>query len=122
MNIQAGAPVALKRAVTALVDNALAHATSRVDVHVVVWGGQAEIQVSDDGPGIADEMMPRLFERFSSARTRGGSDQTRHYGLGLALVSEIARSHGGEVVAHNADRPGQGAVLSLLLPISPATR
>ena len=122
VNIQAGAPVALKRAVTALVDNALAHATSRVDVRVVVWGDQAEIQVSDDGPGIADEMMPRLFERFSSHRTRGGSDQTRHYGLGLALVSEIARSHGGEVVAHNADRPGQGAVLCLLLPISPATR
>ena len=122
VNIQAGAPVALKRAVTALVDNALAHATSRVDVHVAVWGGQAEIQVSDDGPGIADEMMPRLFERFSSHRTRGGSDQTRHYGLGLALVSEIARSHGGEVMAHNAARPGHGAVLCLLLPISPATR
>jgi signal transduction histidine kinase len=66
--------------------------------------------------------MPRLFQRFSSARTPGGSDQTRHYGLGLALVSEIARSHGGEVMAHNAAGPGQGAVLSLLLPISPAPR
>ena len=116
--IEAGAPVALRRAVTALVDNALAHATSRVDVHVVVRGRQVEIRVSDDGPGIAEEMMPRLFERFSSARTRGGPDQPRHYGLGLALVSEIARSHGGEVTAQNVAQPGQGAALTLLLPIS----
>jgi signal transduction histidine kinase len=118
VNIQAGAPVALKRAVTALVDNALAHAASCVEVCVEVRGNQVAIRVSDDGPGIADEMMPRLFERFSSARTRGGSDQVRHYGLGLALVSEIARSHGGDVTASNVARPGRGAVLSLLLPIS----
>ena len=118
VTIEAGAPIPLRRAVTALVDNALAHATSRVDVQVVVAGGQVEIRVSDDGPGIGEEMMPRMFERFSSARTRGDLDQPRHYGLGLALVSEIARSHGGEVTAQNVARPGQGAVLTLLLPIS----
>ena len=112
VNIQAGAPVALKRAVTALVDNALAHATSRVEVHVVVRGRQAEIQVSDDGPGIAEEMMPRLFERFSSARARGGSDQAAALRTGPGpgqrdRPQSWRRSHGPQ---RGSARTGSGAV------------
>jgi signal transduction histidine kinase len=134
-----GAPVALRRALTALVDNAIRHATRAVLVTVGTRGGRAVVEVSDDGPGIADEILPRLFERYESAAPEaggiddGGSAGTtsdngrRRYGLGLALVSEVAARHGGEVSAYNGSRSAgaggatgpTGATLELTLPVAP---
>jgi signal transduction histidine kinase len=57
-------------------------------------------------------MLPRLFDRFASAAEPTG--QRRRYGLGLALVSEIADRHGGAVSAQN--RVDGGATLRLTLP------
>lgn len=108
-----GAPVALRRAVTALTDNAVQHARHTVSVTVGVRGNTAVLEVADDGPGIAPDVAARLFERFTSTgHTR--PDGTRSYGLGLALVSEIAARHSGQVTADN--RPGSGATLRLILP------
>ena len=113
--LAAGAPAALTRAVTALIDNALGHAEQDVRVTLAQRGSQLAIDVADDGPGIADATLPRLFDRFSSDRDQT-SDPVRHYGLGLALVSEIAVRHGGTVNATNRRPPDRGAVLTLLLP------
>lgn len=77
--------------------------------------------MSDDGPGIAADVLPRMFERF--AGERGGQNEAdghRHYGLGLALVSEIASRHRGTVRAENRASPSHGAVLTLTLPADPA--
>lgn len=113
--LSAGAPMALKRAVTALIDNALTHAEHQVEVSLEPRGAQVAITVSDDGPGISDTTLPRMFHRFSSDRDSPDA-AARHYGLGLSLVSEIALRHGGTVSAENRAAPHHGAVLTLLLP------
>lgn len=84
-SLNAGAPIALRRAVTALIDNALSHADRRVEVSLEPHGTQFAITVSDDGPGISDTILPRLFQRFSSNRD-AATGTTRHNGLGLSLV------------------------------------
>ena len=113
----AGAATALRRAVTALVDNALEHAATRVEVGVAARSGTAVVTVADDGPGIAEAVRPRIFERFTSDREAGAPSSRRHYGIGLALVADVAASHDGSVSA--VDRPdgGSGAVLTLTLPV-----
>ena len=117
-------PGAIRRAVTALVDNAIRHAHSEVSVTVAVRSNRAVIEVSDDGPGIDDEILPRLFDRFESsgsaapATPEGPSEGRRRYGLGLVLVSEVAARHHGEVSAHNRPAVG-GATLQLSLPYAP---
>ena len=115
--LPAGAPTALGRAVTALIDNALGHARTQVDVRVGRRGRTVVVEVGDDGPGISAEMLPRMFTRFAGQRpTDDTPGARRHYGLGLALVSEIATRHGGRVTATNRPAPATGAVLRLELP------
>jgi two-component system, OmpR family, sensor kinase len=123
--IVTASPGALRRAITALVDNAVRHARSEVTVAVGTRGSMAVVAVSDDGPGIDPQMLPRLFDRFESSGNPSGPRRT--YGLGLALVSEVASRHHGTVTARNrptgGDQPGgepaasaAGATLELALP------
>ncbi|MBU4214036.1 MAG: HAMP domain-containing histidine kinase [Actinobacteria bacterium] len=102
----------VRRALTALVDNALEHAESAVVVDVVNDGGVVRVQVVDDGPGIAEGA--RVFERFASGGS--GSDGRKHYGLGLALVAEIAGKYHGRVLAGARTDRGRGAQLTFELP------
>ncbi len=116
--LPAGAPTALSRSVTALVDNALGHARSEVVVSVARRGRVVAVEVRDDGPGISEDVLPRMFTRFAGDRTETTTPGARrHYGLGLALVSEIAARHGGIVTAANRPAPDTGAVLRLELPL-----
>jgi len=110
-------PVAFRRAVTALVDNALDHATTAVEVVVLARGGRVAVEVRDDGPGLPES--DRLFERFASHRADGPDDERRHYGLGLALVAEVAAQHGGTVTATARGDGRTGAVITLELPAAP---
>ncbi len=108
-----GDPVAVSRVIRNLVDNAVRHAKSRVDVHVGNRDGDAVITVSDDGPGIAPTERARVFERFvrlDSDRARSGGGT----GLGLAIVAEVVAAHGGTVTID--ERPGGGAKMTVLLP------
>ena len=101
-----GAPAQLDRAVSNLLDNA-AKWSSSVDVGVT----DSEVTVRDHGPGISEEDLPHVFDRFyraADARNLPGS------GLGLAIVRQVAQTHGGEATAENA-RDG-GAVFRLKLP------
>jgi signal transduction histidine kinase len=94
-----GSRTALRRAVAALVDNALAHTPEGGEVRITVTapGPNAVIEVSDNGEGLPDD-PDRLLERFAQAdRTNTTVSGTRRYGLGLALVSEIATSHQGRL-------------------------
>jgi two-component system sensor histidine kinase MprB len=106
-------PVALERAVANLVRNAVQVSDDGDHVEVVLdeADGWMVVQVLDRGPGIAEEDLPRIFDRFyrgASARERSGS------GLGLAIVAQVVGLHGGEVAAGN--RPSGGAVFTLRVP------
>jgi two-component system sensor histidine kinase MprB len=97
----------LDRAVTNLLDNAAKYGAPGT-VEVTLRDG--ELTVRDHGPGIADEDLPFVFDRFyraASARGRPGS------GLGLAIVRQAAEAHGGSVRADRA--PDGGAVLRMAL-------
>jgi two-component system, OmpR family, sensor histidine kinase MprB len=103
-----GAPAQLDRAVLNLLDNA-AKWSSSVDVGV----NDSEVTVRDHGPGISEEDLPHVFDRFyraADARNLPGS------GLGLAIVRQVAQTHGGEATAENA--PDGGAIFRLKLPAS----
>lgn len=76
-------------------------------------GEQVLVEVADDGPGIAEEHLPRLFERFyrvgkSRARNEGGS------GLGLSIVKHIVEGHGGTISAKSTE--GKGTTFNFTLP------
>ncbi|MYR55527.1 HAMP domain-containing protein [Streptomyces sp. SID625] len=103
---------ALSRVVRNLLDNALRHAATRVDVSLRTDDGTARLVVADDGPGIPEADRERVFGRFTrldDARTRdtGGS------GLGLAIVRDTVMAHHGSTRVED-NRPG--ARLVVLLP------
>jgi two-component system sensor histidine kinase MprB len=103
-----GTPERLHRAAANLLDNAAKWSPAGTPIDVVVKDG--ELLVRDRGPGIADDDLDRVFDRFyrsSDARGLPGS------GLGLAIVREIAERHGGRVGAERPD--GGGALLRLTL-------
>ncbi|MFD9895169.1 sensor histidine kinase [Amycolatopsis sp. NPDC059027] len=108
---------ALERAVLNLLDNAVKFSPSGSTVRVRLYplgDGTAVVEVADSGPGIADEDLPKVFDRFyrsSEARTLPGS------GLGLAIVKHSAERHGGTVYASRA--PEGGALLTIRLPGAP---
>ncbi|WP_308468607.1 sensor histidine kinase [Rathayibacter soli] len=101
-----GSPGALRRVFVALIDNALEFARSSIVVDLRRESGNVVIEVTDDGPGFPAEIRDRAFERFARARLTaqdpGDASAARHYGLGLALVAEIATRHGGTVELSDA--------------------
>lgn len=112
-----GSEVSLGRVFTALISNSLDHAKSTVTVQVSTQGREAVIRVADDGPGFPPDFDTRAFERFASPRADAGKEGvSRHYGLGLALVAEIATLHKGRVGIDSS--PAGGAVVVVTLPLA----
>jgi signal transduction histidine kinase len=108
-----GDPDVLRRVVRNLLDNAARHAAGRVAVALTELAGTVHLVVDDDGPGVALEDRPRVFERFvrlddARARDRGGS------GLGLAIVAELVAAHDGTVRV--GDTALGGARFEVILP------
>ena len=104
-----GVPARLDRAVANLLENAVKWSPPGGPVEVSVRGG--EVAVRDHGPGIDEDDLPFVFDRFyrsTAARGLPGS------GLGLAIVRRVAESHGGSAVAERA--PGGGTVVRIVLP------
>ncbi len=111
-----GDRIKLRQVLTNLLDNAVAYTPEGRTIRVVGRHdrGRAVIEVRDSGLGIATEHLPHLFEPFYRADSaRGGSGS--HVGLGLALASWIARSHGGQLTVES--RVGVGSVFTLSLPL-----
>lgn len=104
-------PMAIKRAVSNLIGNALTYG-SRVDVHLKDKPGHAEIIIDDDGPGISPERRAeafRPFVRLEEARNQNLPGA----GLGLALARDTARAHGGDVELQDSPLGGLRATLRL---------
>jgi signal transduction histidine kinase len=109
----------LRRALTALVDNALGHQHDggTVELGVARAGAKVTVAVADDGVGIDPEAMATLFTRFSHGAEHTARQGREPYGIGLALVREIADAHGGDIAV--ASEPGEGATFTLTLPAAP---
>jgi two-component system, NtrC family, sensor kinase len=85
----------------------------RIDVQVRVDGPSALVAISDSGPGIAAQNLPRLFDAFFSTKPAGEG-----VGLGLAISNELAQELGGAIRAYNP--PQGGACFEITLPLAPA--
>lgn len=108
--------IRLEQAVTNLLENALAAMDGRGRIELVArtGDGRVRLEVSDDGPGIPAEVLPRLFEPFFTTKNEGA-------GLGLALVKRILEHHGGSVRAENRASRGASFVLDLPLHVLPVS-
>ena len=114
----AGAANELFSAVSNLMSNAIRYTPSGGKIHVraeILPDGSAELSVSDTGPGIAPEHIPRLTERFYRV-DRSRSRDTGGTGLGLAIVKHVLQRHGGELSIESA--LGKGSVFTITLPSS----
>jgi two-component system sensor histidine kinase MprB len=103
-------PVLLERAVSNLLDNAVKYSPEGAPIEVIVRDGQ--VTVADHGPGVAEEDLPRIFDRFyraAASRSKPGA------GLGLAIVREAAEAHGGKATVESSPK---GARFTLTLPAS----
>lgn len=106
----------IKQVVLNLFHNAVQHTDPQrgtIAVRLSAQLGRAELEVRDNGPGIAPEHLPHVFERFyridaSRTRKQGGA------GLGLSISQSIVEAHGGSIEVHS--KPGQGAAFLVTLP------
>lgn len=114
-----GVEPALRRAVAALVDNALRHSSAggRVGLTVRPHGArEVALAVEDDGAGFPPDQAERIFERAQ----HGDRGRGAQFGIGLALAREIVESHRGSVTA--TGEPGRGATFTVVLPRAAAPR
>ena len=117
-----GDPQQLAQLLANLIENALQHGQAacpevRIEAGRRQAAGQpvAWVRVTDNGPGIAPENLPRVFDRFyraDAARGAGGG-----HGLGLAIVSQIALAHGGAVTVTSSGVLGEGACFEVTVPL-----
>lgn len=92
-------PDRLAQAIENLAINAARHGAGPITLSACAGDDHIDIRVRDHGPGVPDELVPRLFERFAAGRSPGGT------GLGLFIVRELVRAHGGAVRYEGGDRP-----------------
>lgn len=113
-----GVPSRLDSVLRNLVDNAASFAGEGGEVNVSVSARSPDavvIEVKDSGPGIREEDLPRVFDRFFTTRPLAtDATKPKGSGLGLALVKAIVEAHGGEVSASSP--PGEGATFRVTLP------
>jgi signal transduction histidine kinase len=107
----------IKQMVLNLVENALKYTPSGGEVILSVYGNgtDASVSVADTGPGIPEEVLPNIFERFNRGNERGLMGGT---GLGLAISARIARAHGGRIDV--SSEVGVGSTFTVRLPASDA--
>src|SRR3989344_5880648 len=106
-------------ALTNLIDNAIhygKHPGARVDIRAYAEGEFVRVDVRDNGIGIAESYMPKLFSKFSRA-PNAIREYTEGSGLGLFIVKNIIKRHGGDVMVKSEE--GKGRIFSMLLPLDP---
>jgi signal transduction histidine kinase len=98
-----------------LLENAAKYSAAETSIHVVCERGESHglrASVTDHGPGIPEEELPLIFEKFYRGKqTRKGVAGT---GMGLAIAKAIVAAHGGTITV--ASRPGEGSTFSFELP------
>jgi two-component system phosphate regulon sensor histidine kinase PhoR len=108
-------PVLMEQAIANLVENAVKYSAENAQVEIIARGNgkDIEIDVTDAGPGIAKEHLPKIFNRFYRV-DRGRSRQEGGTGLGLAIVKHIIQYHNGRITVSSVK--GKGTVFHIRLP------
>jgi signal transduction histidine kinase len=104
--------VAVRRAISNLVDNAIRHAPrgSAVEIEIAVSESAVSVVVTDHGPGIPADQQDRIFDRFWSDRS-----ETPGTGLGLPIAKQVAAAHGGTLAVASPGPAGDGCAFTLTL-------
>lgn len=108
----------LKQVLVNLLGNAVRYSPDDGEVTVKMWkdNGQGVVSIADNGPGIAPEDLPHIFERFyrgEKSRKRSGD---QGFGLGLSIAYWIVRNHDGKIDVES--EPGKGTRFSVWLPLA----
>ncbi|HEY5697391.1 MAG TPA: HAMP domain-containing sensor histidine kinase [Acidimicrobiales bacterium] len=105
----------MERVVANLLDNAAKYAGGATGVRVSLAEDRVRIVVEDEGPGVPEEVRQKIFDRFARGAEAGRRTKDRGVGLGLALVAEHVRLHGGQVWVEDRQdgRPGAAFVVEL---------
>lgn len=108
----------LHQVVSNLVGNVLRHTPADAALTVTLGpaAGEAVLVVHDDGPGVPDELAPRVFERFARRAAAHSGEARTGSGLGLAIVAGLVDAHGGTVRLDSA--PGAGTTVEVRLPLA----
>lgn len=111
-------PVRLEQIFSNLLHNAVkfSQVGGHIDVRVTCVDRFAKVSVADDGCGISAEFLPKVFHMFGQER-RTAHSVNAGLGIGLALVYELTKAHGGHVEVHS-NGPGHGAQFTILLPLA----
>jgi signal transduction histidine kinase len=105
----------LHRALWNLVENACVHGGGEVVVQLAMTAASVEIRIADEGPGIPEEMLERVFEPYVRADlSRGAEGGPPGSGLGLPIARNIIQSHGGTVTLRRGSK--RGSVAEVILP------
>ncbi len=115
----AGSPSQLQQVVMNLVNNALdavaGRTVQRLDIEATCQGGRVDVTFHDSGPGIAQDVLPRVFDPFFTTKPVG-----KGTGLGLSISYGIVQRHGGNLAASN--HPEGGALFTMTLPLARESR
>jgi two-component system sensor histidine kinase BaeS len=106
-------PFRLRQVLENLVTNAVRHtpAGGTIAIEAAIGEHTARIDLRDTGAGIAPDVLPYIFDRFTKSADSGGS------GLGLAIARRLVEAHGGRITAWS--QPGAGTRITIALPIGP---
>lgn len=98
-----------------LIDNAIKYAATGQVLDIKAWNGErvVHVEVSDRGPGIPRNELPRVCDKFF----RGSSARERGSGLGLSIAKQVVEDHGGNLDIRSD--AGQGTAIRISLPVSP---
>lgn len=109
----------VEQAIGNVLGNAIGHtpAETRVVIDAVVTPQSVAVRITDDGPGIPPDALPRIFEKFVRARSDAGrSDGGDGAGLGLAIAKGIVEAHGGAIAAESPVEGRRGTRITLAFP------
>ena len=109
--------ILIEQALTNVVGNAVLYTSPDTQILVDAAAGSqiVSLRVTDDGPGISAELLPRVFDKFARQRR---ADRRQGTGLGLAIAKGIVEAHGGSIAAESPVSNGRGTRIVMTLPAS----
>ena len=112
-------PILIEQVLINLMENVVHHAgtVSAISLGLQNENGQAVFEVSDDGTGIREEVLPHIFSESFYHNYEESGDKRRNMGIGLSVCQTIVKVHGGVMTAQNKKKPEHGAVFRFVLPI-----